>query len=177
MTADKIKEIKLLLLDVDGVLTNGSIVYSDEGMEIKAFNVKDGLGIRLLKEAGIDVGIVTGRRSNALRHRCGDLGIQLIYEGVKDKSALLEDIHRKTGIHPRAMAFMGDDLPDIPIMKMVGVSIAVADAAADVIAQADLVTKSPGGAGAVREACETILMARGCWQEITARFNQNPING
>ena len=117
---EKLKRIELLLLDVDGVLTNGDIVYHDSGTETKAFNAKDGLGIRLLRDAGIKVGIVTGRSSGALDRRCRDLGIGLVYDGVRDKVAALEDILRKTHTTTEAIAFVGDDLPDMPLMARVG---------------------------------------------------------
>ena len=167
---DKMEPVKLLLLDVDGVLTDGRIVYSDDGVETKAFNVRDGLGLRLLMDGGIQVGIVTGRRSKALYRRCKDLGIIDVYDGVDDKAALLDDICRRMGIRTESIAFIGDDLPDIPLMKKVGLSIAVADAHEAVRAVADLVTTAGGGAGAVREVCEAILKSQGQWEKILNRF-------
>ncbi|HBN26873.1 MAG TPA: phenylphosphate carboxylase subunit delta [Desulfobacteraceae bacterium] len=158
-----LKSVELLLLDVDGVLTDGSIIYDDNFVEIKTFNVKDGLGIRLLIEHGINVGIVTGRRSKALSRRCEDLGIDLIYDGVKDKAGLLGQITKRTGVDARNMAFVGDDLPDIALMKQVGFSIAVSDAHETVINIADMVTIAKGGFGAVREVCEAILRAKDLW--------------
>ncbi len=162
----KLRKIKLFLLDVDGVLTDGSIVYDHNGCEIKVFNVKDGLGIRLLMKAGVQVGVVTGRSSDALRHRCENLGIPFVYDGVGDKAALLDDLIEKTGIDPEEIAFMGDDLPDLPIMRKVGLSIAVADAHEMVIEKADMVTRAKGGAGAVREACEEMIKARGIFEDL-----------
>lgn len=170
MNSSDLKNIKLLLLDMDGVLTRGDIIYNDNGAEIKAFNSKDGVGLRLLMDSGISVGIVTGRKSEALRHRCRNLKIELIYEDVHDKSALLDDISQKTGVKPAEMAFVGDDLPDLPIMNRVGVSVAVADANIHVRQKADLVTKAPGGRGAVREVCETILAAQGLWDDVLKRY-------
>jgi len=163
MNTKKLKKIELLLLDVDGVLTDGSIIYTDRGTEIKVFSVKDGLGIRMLKAAGIDVGIVTGRRSEALRHRCRDLGITRVMEGIKDKAAVLDLIEKETGITADKMAFVGDDLPDLPLMKRVGVSITVADGHRAVKKAADIITEAVGGAGAVREICEAVLTACGYW--------------
>jgi 3-deoxy-D-manno-octulosonate 8-phosphate phosphatase (KDO 8-P phosphatase) len=162
--------VKLLLLDADGVLTDGSIIYNDAGSEIKTFNVKDGLGIRMLTESGIPVGIVTGRSSAALRRRCEDLGINLLFEGIRDKAALPDIISEHTGIIAELMAFAGDDLPDLPIMKRVGFSIAVADAHPMVRDLADMVTEARGGRGAVRQVCEAILNAQGLWEKVTARF-------
>ncbi|MDM8523084.1 HAD-IIIA family hydrolase [Desulfococcaceae bacterium HSG8] len=165
-----LKKIKLLLLDADGVLTDGSIVYSDSGSEIKTFNVKDGVGIRLLMAAGIKVGIVTGRSSDALCHRCRNLGIVLLVDGIRDKAAVLDRITGQTSIPAQKIAFMGDDLPDLPIMRRVGLSIAVSDADKAVIEHAGMVTKNRGGAGAVREVCEAILDAQGLREKITERF-------
>lgn len=165
-------DIDLLLLDVDGVLTPGSIIYNDAGEETKVFHVKDGLGLRLLMDAGIPAGIVTGRAAPALRHRLANLGIDLIWDGVKDKAALLEDIQSRTGIPPQAMAFMGDDLPDLGLMRRVGLSITVADAAWEVRQRATYITQATGGQGAVREVCEAILKARGLWNSIVDRFLQ-----
>lgn len=165
-----LSRIDLLLLDVDGVLAGGGIVYDDGGAQTKAFDPKDGLGIRLLMEAGIGVGIVTGRRSGALTHRCRDLGIDLVFDGIDDKAAALTDVTARTGVIAEHIAFMGDDLPDLPLMKRVGVAIAVADAHEMVIARADLVTRAAGGHGAVREICEGILKARGLWDAALRRF-------
>ncbi len=161
-----LKSVELLLLDVDGVLTDGSIIYGDDSVEVKTFNVKDGLGIRLLIEHGINVGIVTGRRSKALSRRCGDLGIKLLFDGVRDKGKLLGQITKETGVDPRNMTFVGDDLPDITLMKLVGFSIAVSDAHETVVNIADMVTLAKGGAGAVREVCEAILRAKALWTSI-----------
>ena len=166
----RLKNIKLLLLDVDGVLTNGSIIYNDHGIETKIFNVKDGLGIRLLMEAGIKVCILTGRRSDALTHRCNNLNIHLVFDGIKDKAAALDYVLDMTGVSAKEIAFVGDDLPDLSLMKIVGVSIAVADAHEIVRERSDMITSATGGAGAVREVCELILKAKGRWEEILERF-------
>ena len=159
----KLTSIKLLLLDVDGVLTPGDVVYDDDGRQIKSFNVKDGLGLRLLKAAGIEVGVVTGRRSQALYHRCKDLDITLIFDHIKDKVAVLEELRQKRPYHPENIAYVGDDLPDLPIMKRVGLAVAVADACEPVRVCADIITGAAGGAGAVREVCEQILKSQGLW--------------
>lgn len=157
MKHPKLKYIKLLLLDVDGVLTSGHIIYSGSDIETKMFNVKDGLGIRLLQTAGIEVGIVTGRTSAALLNRCSDLDITMIYDGIKAKGAVFDTILSKTHFQAHEVAFVGDDLPDIPLMKKTGVSIAVADAHDAVKKHADIITSRNGGDGAVREVCEMIL--------------------
>ncbi len=163
-------DIELLLLDVDGVLTDGSITYSDSGEQIKQFNARDGLGLRLLMDAGIKVGIITGRTSGALEHRCKNLGIQLLFDGITDKSEALDTICSQTGIHVKKIAFAGDDLIDLPVMKRVGISFSVSDAAPEVKAHADHVTKRQGGHGAVREICETILKSKGVWDTILSRY-------
>ncbi|HUV59649.1 MAG TPA: HAD-IIIA family hydrolase [Desulfatiglandales bacterium] len=170
MDINKLKRIKLLLLDVDGVLTDGCIIYNDNGAETKIFNVKDGLGIKLLMEAGIQVGIVTGRTSKALYHRCNNLGISLIFDGVHEKTSVLELISEQTGLLAEEIAFVGDDLPDLPLLRRVGLSIAVADAHETVIENVDMITSAKGGAGAVREICEAILKAQGFWNKILERY-------
>jgi 3-deoxy-D-manno-octulosonate 8-phosphate phosphatase (KDO 8-P phosphatase) len=160
MTHSELENIKLLLLDVDGVLTSGQIIYSDKNIETKVFNVRDGLGIRLLQTAGIDVGIVTGRTSAALLNRCNDLGITMIYDGIKSKGEIFDSILSTTHLQAQNVAFVGDDLPDLSLMKKVGVSIAVADAHDAVKKIADIITRRNGGEGAVREVCEMILEAK-----------------
>ncbi len=166
----KLSGIKLLLLDVDGVLTDGRITYTDSGEQIKQFNVKDGLGMRLLMDAGVDVGIITARKSKALAHRCNDLGIRLLYDGIKDKCAALKTISQKTGVDISHIAFAGDDLIDIPVLTRVGVSFCVADASEEVKTQSDVVTTCNGGFGAVREICEQILKAKSLWDSIVKKY-------
>lgn len=170
MVLSKLKKIKLLLLDADGVLTDGGIIYNDNGSETKIFNVKDGLGIRLIMEAGIHLGIVTGRRSNALYSRCKDLGINLIYDGVGNKVDVLDALLDQTGVSAEEVAFIGDDLPDLTLMKKIGLSIAVGDAHKTILDNVDMVTSAKGGHGAVREVCEAILKAKGLWEDILERF-------
>ncbi len=170
MVSNKLKDIKLLILDVDGVLTDGSIIYDNNGVETKVFSVKDGLGIRLLMEAGINLCIATGRSSSALNNRCENLGIVHIFDGVSDKAAILDLILDRVGVSAHEVAFIGDDLPDLALMQMVGLSIAVADAHKTVLENADMVTSAKGGAGAVREACEAILKAQGLWENILESF-------
>jgi len=166
MSHSKLQKIQLLLLDVDGVLTSGHIIYSGSNIETKMFNVKDGLGIRLLQTAGIDVGIVTGRTSEALLTRCKDLDITLVYDGIKAKGELLDTILSSANLQAEEVAFVGDDLPDLSLMKKVGVSIAVADAHDSVKNNADIITRRAGGEGAVREVCEMILDAKNLLEKI-----------
>jgi 3-deoxy-D-manno-octulosonate 8-phosphate phosphatase (KDO 8-P phosphatase) len=177
MDRKKLKNIKLLLLDVDGVLTDGGIIYTDSGEEVKIFNSRDGLGIRLLQDAGVAVGIVTGRASRVIRHRCQNLGIELLFDGIADKASVLQEISKKTQIKPADMAFVGDDLVDLPLFARVGVAIAVGDAHAVVRQQAHWVTEAGGGSGAVREVCDAILKAKGLWDRIVAQITDYGLSG
>ncbi|MFP4193566.1 MAG: KdsC family phosphatase [Desulfosalsimonas sp.] len=172
MTQHLLENIRLMLLDADGVLTRGDIVYTEDGGESKSFNVRDGVGIRMLKTAGIFVGIITGRRSGALERRARELGVDFCHCGAKDKTVLLDSITQQARCERRETAFVGDDLPDIAIMKNVGAAIAVADAHEAVKQIACMVTRNPGGRGAVREVCESILMAKGLWEEILQSWVQ-----
>lgn len=166
----KLKQIELLLLDVDGVLTDGTITYTDSGEQIKSFNSSDGLALRLLMDAGIQVGIITGRSSEALKHRCHNLKISLLFEGSIDKAAALKQIASSTGIPTEKMAYVGDDLIDLPVMTRVGVAIAVANACPEVKSHSDVITTASGGKGAVREVCEAILKSKGLWESVLDRF-------
>jgi 3-deoxy-D-manno-octulosonate 8-phosphate phosphatase (KDO 8-P phosphatase) len=170
MTSEKVAKIRLLLLDVDGVLTDGAIIYDGQGQETKHFNAKDGLGLRLLMQAGIQVGIVSGRRSRALSQRCENLNIKLLFDGVQDKAAALDEIVRQTGIPADQTAFVGDDLTDLPVIRKVGLGVAVADAHELVKTAAHMVTRSGGGRGAVREVCEAILKAQGLWEQVIKKW-------
>ena len=165
-----LKQVKMLVLDVDGVLTDGRITYTDSGEQVKSFLSRDGLGIRLLMDNRIQVGIITGRTSGALAHRCRNLGIDLVFDGISDKGAAMDQITARTGIPLSAMAFMGDDLIDLPAMKRAGVAVAVADAADEVKRNADIITRANGGQGAVREICEAILKAAGLWEKALKPF-------
>ncbi|OEU56700.1 MAG: phenylphosphate carboxylase subunit delta [Desulfobacterales bacterium C00003106] len=167
---ERLKQIRLLLLDVDGVLTDGRVIYDDEGLETKFFNVKDGLGIRLLIECGLEVGIITGRASRVVEHRCADLGIRKIYQGEQDKVAAFRKIIEECGFSEKEVAYVGDDLPDLPLMELVGLPIAVADAHRLVRERAFIVTRTEGGRGAVREVCEMLLEAQGFWDKIVTPF-------
>ena len=169
-TLDKLKSVKLLILDVNGVLTDAGIVYNDRGEETKVFNAKDGLGIRMLLDTGIGVCIVTGRRSKALSHRCDNLGISSVFDGVSDKAAAFETILAESGLLSEETAAIGDDLPDLPLLRKAGCAVAVADAHEMVRRCADLVTTEKGGRGAVRELCEAILKSQGHWESAIAKW-------
>ncbi len=170
---EKLKKIRLLLLDVDGVLTDGKIIYDDQGLETKFFNVKDGVGIRLLVKCGLEVGIITGRVSRVVQHRCANLGIKKVYQGVSNKVATFRKIIEECALSEEEVAYMGDDLPDLPLLDLVGVPIAVADAHELVRKKACIVTHAEGGQGAVREVCEMLLKAQGLWDEMITSFYHN----
>ncbi len=162
--------IRLLVLDVDGVMTDGSIYITDAGEEIKAFNSKDGHGIKLLMRGGVDVAIITGRNSRALNHRVKDLGITHMVQGSKDKRPALLELSDKLNIPTTEMAYMGDDVVDLPPMYLCGLRIAPADALEQVKKHCHLITTREGGRGAVREACEYILKQIGKYDEVMARY-------
>ncbi len=169
MVADLTK-IKLLLLDVDGVMTDGRIIYDNDGGEAKAFDVKDGHGLKLVQRAGIQVGIITGRQSAVVDRRAAELGIDLVYQGVKDKRLPFKEILEKLTLTPEEIAYVGDDIVDLPVMRQVGFAATVADAVDDVKLFADMVTKCPGGRGAVREICDFILKESGRWSSVTRHY-------
>lgn len=169
-TDKTLSHIKLLLMDADGVLTDGSIAYTGDEMQTMTFNAKDGLGLRMIQKAGIIAGVVTGRKSDALSRRMRELGITLFFDGVSDKGRLLEQILRQSGCLAGETAFIGDDLADMSIMKKVGVPIAVVDAVPAILSCAVIVTEKPGGKGAVREICDAILQAKGLWTDAVARW-------
>ena len=150
-------DIRLLLLDVDGVLTDGQLYFSSSGEETKAFNTLDGHGIRLLMANGIDVGIISGRNSGAVSQRAQDLGMQLVYLGYRNKLEALQEILSHGDLDGEHIAYVGDDLPDLPVMQAVGLSFAVANAHASVKQAAHCMTRLKGGRGAVREICDFIL--------------------
>ncbi len=155
------QQIRLLLLDVDGVLTDGRLYYGDDGHEFKAFNVKDGLGIKLLQRGDIDVGIVTARQSSLLSRRCAELGIEIVIQGREDKLIAVRELLEETSLTESQVAFMGDDLPDLAAIQTVGLGMTVADANHVLVDQSLWQSQYPGGGGAVREAAEFILGAQG----------------
>lgn len=167
---NKLKKIKLLLLDVDGVMTDGGIIYDGNGLETKVFNVKDGHGIKMLQRYGIEVGIITGRSSKVVDIRARELGIDLVYQGTLKKLDAYDDIKTKTGLSDEQIAYMGDDVIDVPVMKRVGFAAAPSDALIEAINSAHYVAKHSGGRGAVREVCDMILKGAGFWNEIVARY-------
>ncbi|MCL4456592.1 MAG: 3-deoxy-manno-octulosonate-8-phosphatase KdsC [Nitrospirae bacterium] len=164
------KNIKLLILDVDGVLTDGRIILDNEGNEFKAFNVRDGHGIKMLEKAGIKTAIITGRHSKVVERRAHELGITEVYQRCHIKSVAYEHLIEKMGLTDRETAYVGDDIVDIPLFMRVGLSVAVADAIEEAKAEAMLVTKNRGGMGAVREVCDLILKSNGKWKEFIDEY-------
>jgi 3-deoxy-D-manno-octulosonate 8-phosphate phosphatase (KDO 8-P phosphatase) len=169
----KIEAVRLLMLDVDGVLTDGKIIINDQGFESKHFDVRDGHGLKLLMRYGVGVALVTGRRSSVVEHRAKDLGIEEVYQGIWNKVETFEEILRKMNLHPEQTAFVGDDIVDIPIMRRVGFAVAVRDAAEDTRRVAHYVTKRRGGRGAVREVCELILKVQDHWQDVAMKYQMD----
>jgi len=155
-----LRRVQMLVLDVDGVLTDGRLFYGARGESLKVFHVRDGHGIKQVAAAGITVAIISGRKSAAVARRARELGIRHVTQGASDKLAALTRLARARAIDLEYCACVGDDTPDAPILEAAGVSIAVADAHSDALAAADLVTSRPGGRGAVREVCDWLIEAR-----------------
>ncbi len=153
----KNQRIKLFILDVDGVLTDGKLYFSDNGCETKAFNIKDGLGLKMLQKHGIEIAVISGRKSKATQNRMKELGIKHVYLGYDDKMQVLSKLKKKLKLNNENIAVIGDDLPDLPLMQKAGLSIAVKDAIPKIRTLANYTTKATGGNGAVREACEMLL--------------------
>ena len=164
----RLARVEILLLDVDGVLTDGGVTLGDTGQETKTFHIRDGLGLRLWQRAGFRAGFVTGRSSRAVEQRAAELGIAFLRQGVTDKVAAVAGILESCALSWDQTAFVGDDLPDLPVVRRCGLGVAVADACAELQAAAALVTSRPGGRGAVREVVERLLVARGAWQSAVA---------
>jgi len=169
-TSPRIERLRAVLLDIDGVLTDGRIGYAAEPHEVKFFDVRDGLAVKLLQAAGLKVAVLSGRASPANRRRAEELGLDAVVEGEVNKLAGLGRILMQLGVTAEECAYVGDDLVDVPVMRRVGLAVAVADAAAEVRTVAHLVTTRPGGHGAVREFAEWLLRQNGHWQEVTRRY-------
>lgn len=155
------KKVKLLVFDVDGVLTDGQLYLNDQGIEIKAFHSQDGIGIKMLQRSGIDCAIITGRKSDLVTKRMESLQIHHVYQGIADKFTTYTALKKKLGLDEAQIAMMGDDLPDLKIMKHCGLGIAVANAQTIIKEHGDYTTQAAGGWGAAREACELIMTAQG----------------
>jgi len=167
---ERAKKIKLVIFDVDGVMTDGSLFIGDDGQEYKMFNTQDGLGMRLLKKSGVKLAIITGRNSNSVLIRAENLEGDYFYQGIADKKAAFTDLIQKAGLKPEECAFMGDDIVDLPPMLQSGLAITVPAGHAEVKKIAHLVTEKIAGYGAVREACDFIMKAQGTYDEIVATY-------
>ena len=169
---EKAKKVKLLILDVDGVLTDGRIVIDDRGIETKFFDVRDGHGLKLLKSANIEVVIITGRRSEVVSHRARELGIDSVYQNIHDKLEVYQAILDEKGLKDEEVGFVGDELVDLPLLKKAGFSAVVADGIEELKPYADYVSRNRGGRGGVREISELILKAQGKWSELMERYSR-----
>jgi 3-deoxy-D-manno-octulosonate 8-phosphate phosphatase (KDO 8-P phosphatase) len=167
---ERLGKIRLLLLDVDGVLTDGRIQIDNNGVETKAFDVRDGHGLKLLQRAGFRIGIITGRQSQVVEFRARELGIELLFQGAKDKMVPYREVLDALGLKDEEVAYVGDDLVDLPILRRVGFAATVADGSEEVKPLVHYVTARSGGRGAVRELCDLLLKETGRWSEVTARY-------
>jgi YrbI family 3-deoxy-D-manno-octulosonate 8-phosphate phosphatase len=168
--AQRCSQIRLLLTDVDGVLTDGGVILVNQGIESKCFNIRDGLAVRLWQQAGGMAGIVTGRSSQVVKLRAAELDMQVVRQGVKDKLPEVQAIAASLGLKAEEIAYLGDDLPDLPTIRYAGLGIAVADAPEEVRDAADYVTSVAGGRGAVREVVELVLKNTGRWDNAIRKY-------
>ncbi len=169
---EKAKQIKLVVFDVDGVLTDGSLFFGDDGQEYKAFNSRDGHGMKMLKGTGVEIGIITGRQSEVVKHRMLNLGIEHVYQGKLEKLPAFEELIAKLGVTKDQVAYVGDDVVDLPVMLKVGLAIAVQDAHSLVKQHAHWTTPSGGGRGAARDLCELIMQAQNTLDDQLRKFLQ-----
>lgn len=170
LVAKLASQVKAIIFDVDGVLTDGGLYRSDDGQEFKRFHSADGLGIRMLGDAGIKIAVITGRESNVVRHRCKELHIEHLVQGAKDKLPAFESLCAETGLSAKEFAYMGDDIIDLPVMRRVGLALTVPDANAEVTEIAHWKSQRRGGNGAARDACELILKSKDLYQSAVARY-------
>jgi len=174
---ERLASVRLIAMDVDGVLTDGTIVWTarPQGgavVESKSFSVKDGLGLSLARTAGLQIAWITGRTSTVVERRAVELGVTELHQWARNKAAVLIEIKNRHALPAAALLYVGDDLNDVPAFREAGVRVAVADAAPDLQAMADWITRAAGGRGAIREVVETVLQAQGRWEETVARFYQ-----
>lgn len=170
MMKERIAPVRLLLLDVDGVLTDGRIVFDANGVESKFFNVKDGHGIKMVQRAGISVGIISGRESRVVANRAAELGITHLYQNALDKLVPYTELLERTGLSDHQVAYVGDDIIDLPLLRRVGFAAAPADAAPELLPYVHFVTRNGGGWGAVREVCDLLLREQNLWEAVTAKY-------
>jgi YrbI family 3-deoxy-D-manno-octulosonate 8-phosphate phosphatase len=168
--AERCAAIRLLLTDVDGVLTDGGVILDNQGIESKCFNIRDGLAMRLWQQAGGRAGIITSRSSQVVKLRAAELDLEVVRQGVKDKLPEVQAIIAGMNLRPEQLAYIGDDLPDLPSIRFAGLGVAVADAPEEVRGAADYVTSVPGGRGAVRELVELLLKNTGKWDGVIRKY-------
>jgi 3-deoxy-D-manno-octulosonate 8-phosphate phosphatase (KDO 8-P phosphatase) len=171
--ADRCRAIELLVVDVDGVLTAGGIVYADNGVELKAFHARDGSGLKIWEASGKQAALITGRTSPVVAMRAAEVGIGRVFQGAADKQPAYHQLLETTGRKATQVCYVGDDLPDLPLLRRCGLAVAVGDACPEAIADAHYVTRTPGGQGAVREVIELILRCQGLWQRLIDRYRAN----
>lgn len=164
------ENIKLLLLDVDGVLTDGNLLYTSDGEESKIFNTQDGFGLRILQDAGVDVGVITARKSAMVTRRGEELRMRYLYQGAPNKLIAFQEIVKSSGLKPFEIAYMGDDWLDLVLLNRVGLAISPANGVDEVKDVAHFITEKPGGEGAVREVCNLILHAKGLYESILQKY-------
>jgi 3-deoxy-D-manno-octulosonate 8-phosphate phosphatase (KDO 8-P phosphatase) len=172
--AARARKIRLVLFDSDGTLTDGRIIVSSDGTETRAFDVRDGHGIRMGQQGGLVFGVISGRESEVLGRRAEELDFEEIHQRVLDKAGRLDDILSRRDLTPEQVCFMGDDLIDLPVMRRIGLAVAPADAQPEVLAAAHYVTRRAGGRGAARELIDLLLRANGSWDRVTARYFGEP---
>ena len=166
----RLRAVRLVVFDVDVVLTDGRLILGDDGQEYKAFHARDGHGMRMLADSGVQIALLTGRRSQVVERRAADLGIELVIQGRRDKLPAFEDLLARTGLPADAVAYVGDDVVDLPVMRRVGLAVAVADCSALLHPHAHWITSRRGGHGAAREVCEAIMQAQGTLERQLARY-------
>jgi 3-deoxy-D-manno-octulosonate 8-phosphate phosphatase (KDO 8-P phosphatase) len=168
--AQRARQIELVIFDIDGVFTDGGLYRSDDGQESKRFHAMDGLGLRMLADAGITLAVITGRTSNVVEHRCAELQIEHLYQGQKDKLNAFENLCTQLQLAPEKVAYMGDDIIDMPPMRRAGLALTVPDACEEIARMAHWTSHRRGGNGAVRDACEFILKSKDLYQQAIARY-------
>jgi 3-deoxy-D-manno-octulosonate 8-phosphate phosphatase (KDO 8-P phosphatase) len=172
--AERCRRLKLVLTDVDGVMTDGTVLFLPGGGEARAFHVRDGMGVALAHRAGLRTGILSGRASSDVEHRARELGITVVRQGLADKEAALREVLAEQSLAAHEVAYIGDDVNDLPVMRAVGLSAAPADAPFEVRAAAEMVTDAAGGRGCLREFLEAILRARGDWERVAGAETPTP---
>jgi YrbI family 3-deoxy-D-manno-octulosonate 8-phosphate phosphatase len=164
------RSIEMILSDVDGVLTDGGVIFDNQGIEIKRFHIRDGLGIKLWQRAGHHFGLVTGRASHIVQLRAVELGVDIVRQGIDDKLPAVKQILTERHLQPEQVCYVGDDLPDLPVLRYVGLAVAVGDGSEELRQAAHYVTQAHGGRGALREVIELVLKAQGRWDDVMQKY-------